>query len=70
MGLCASKVQDGPDTEAEGDDNEEVPIKKFGGKGKRRKRDSIAYNKDTIEKRHANPDAKSSAPPSMVEIIE
>ena len=69
MGLCGSKVQDGPKT-VEAVDDEVVPIKAFGGKGKRRKRDSIAYNKDAMKKRETHNDGKSSAPASMVQVVE
>jgi hypothetical protein len=72
MGLCSSnKVANGkaeaPEAPAN-DDEEDVPVKEFGKKG-RRKRDSIAYNKEAMEKRLKSNDGKSKAPASMVEVV-
>ena len=67
MGLCVSnKVSDGEKQIV--DEEEDVPVKTF-GKKTRRKRDSIAYNKDAMEKRAAANDGKSKAPSSMVETV-
>jgi hypothetical protein len=74
MGLCSSnKVanNDGEGVASQaaggGGDDEEVPVKTFGKK--RRKRDSIAYNKEAMAKRESAGGARH-VPESMVERIE
>ena len=48
------------------DDSVDPPIKQF---GKRRKRDSIVYNKEAMDKRIAAADPTAKAPASMVESV-
>lgn len=74
MGLCSSnKVAndkaEATEAPANDDEEEDVPVKEFGKKG-RRKRDSIVYNKEAMEKRLKSNDGKSKAPASMVEVVE
>tara|TARA_B100000780_G_C20929643_1_gene370537 strand:- start:39 stop:266 length:228 start_codon:yes stop_codon:yes gene_type:complete len=75
MGICASNKVKVGDSEiaaaASGDDSEDVPVKPFGKKG-RRKRDSIAYNKEAMAKRDQSVLHKqgSHVPESMIERIE
>ena len=61
-GKATAKVDDKP-TNA---DNDDPPVKQF---GKRRKRDSIAYNKEAMDKRLAAADPTAKAPSSMVESV-
>ena len=71
MGLCASNAvaaKPAPVPKAQGDVDEDPPVKQFGRK-KNSRRDSIAYNKAAMEKRDAAADPTARAPASMDEEV-
>jgi hypothetical protein len=63
-GKATAKVDDKPAANLA--DDEDPPVKQF---GKRRKRDSIVYNKEAMDKRLAAADPTAKAPASMVESV-
>ena len=73
MGLCSSnKVDNSSEEETATPErsNSEVPIPKAFGNKKRTKRDSIAYNKETMAKRASHSVGLEKAPSSMVQVVE